>query len=202
MRMKYLLAGAVFAAGLMGAAAASADTVIGTEGGSTGFVGNFIESIFPGTHYLVASDGESSFDPFGAGYDTSDGINFNDVGFEWFQAADSHWNFVGGQTWVIPAADPGPGCGAENNNTCEMIGHFISPSAWNPSILGVYLIMDADGSIGDRITAFNTAKGAELTFESDPLKSGAPEASTWAMMLVGFGGLGAMMRRRKLAVAA
>ena len=31
---------------------------------------------------------------------------------------------------------------------------------------------------------------------------GVPEASTWALMLVGFGGLGAMLRRRRTAIAA
>ncbi len=43
------------------------------------------------------------------------------------------------------------------------------------------------------------ANGWTATFTSD----GVPEPATWAMMLTGFGGLGALMRRRRaLAVAA
>lgn len=48
--------------------------------------------------------------------------------------------------------------------------------------------------------AFNGAKGAELLFYSDP--TGVPEASTWAWMLVGFGGLGALLRHKRAGVAA
>jgi len=31
----------------------------------------------------------------------------------------------------------------------------------------------------------------------DPAPGAVPEVSTWAMMLLGFGGLGAMLRRRR-----
>jgi hypothetical protein len=34
-----------------------------------------------------------------------------------------------------------------------------------------------------------------------PVRSGTPEPATWGLMLVGFGGLGAMLRRRKAALA-
>lgn len=196
MTMKYLLAGAAMAAGLAGAAATNASTVIGREDAVNGFTGNFLESVFPGTHYLVASDGESVFRPFGAPFDVSDGLDFSAVGFVWEQAADSHWTALAAkQTWVVPASDPGPGCGAENGNTCEMVGHFISPSAWSTKAIGTWIILDSDGKVGDKIVTFNSALGAELKFYSDPFS--VPEASTWTLMLMGFGGLGAVLRRRR-----
>ena len=77
----------IAAAGLMFcgmASSASATTVIGTE--TDGFVGalfvidyNNITYTYP--EYSVASDGEASasFDPYGAGYGTSDGLNFSAV---------------------------------------------------------------------------------------------------------------------------
>jgi hypothetical protein len=198
MKKVALLAGlALIGASLVGAPSAKAWTLIGTEDNVTGFVGNFLESAFPGTSYLVASDGESHFDPFGAGYDTSDGINFSSVGFVWMQASDSHWNDLGNQTWVLPADLSSIGCGVENSTTCEPIGHFVSPSAWNPLAIGTWVIKSQDGGMSDVITTYNDAYGANLTFNS-----AVPEPSTWAMMLIGFAGLGFAGYRRTKAVPA
>lgn len=171
------------------ASASARAVVIGTEDPVSGFVG----PLFPGiAGYTVASDGEAAFDPFAVGFDVSDGIRLNNS-FHWFQAANSQWTQTDAFTWVIPAANPGPGCGPENVNTCEMVGHFISASPWNPNFVGTWEIMDADGSIGDVITTFNTANGAEITFQSGPV----PEPSEWALMAMGLGVIGLTMKRRK-----
>jgi hypothetical protein len=201
MSLKYLLAGAAFALSLGGAVAANADTVIGTESDAGGFVGNLLEGPVPGTAYLVASDGESSFDPFGAGYDTTDGINFSGVPFVWDQASDSTWNALGSQTWVLPAALGA--CGSENEPICEPVGHFISPSAWSPGAIGTWLILSSDGhTVSDVIKTFNGPGGAELLFYSDPSLPGVPEPTTWALLLVGFGGMGSLLRARRRQLAA
>lgn len=204
MRLKYLLAGAALASCMAaGAASASVVTVhvLGAEGDS-GFVGNLFADSFPDSKYMVASDGENAFNPFGwDGGDTSDGLNFNDVGHVWTQAEDSHWTFVSGQTWVLPASTS---CGTENEPVCEPVGHFVSSDAWLGSVLGTYLIYDGgEGSaLSDKIVLTNTAGGADLKFYSDPTL-GVPEPATWAMMLTGFFGLGAVVRgQRKTAVAA
>jgi hypothetical protein len=193
MTLKYWLAAGALAFGLVGAAGANASTHwIGSEDSVNGFVGNLFDGVFPGSPYTVASDGESTFDPFGAGYDTSDGLNFSAVPHVWRQAGDSNWNDLGNQTWVLPA-NLGA-CGNENEPRCEPIGHFVSPDPWVTAAIGRWKIADANGAFSDLIITFNTAAGAELRFISDP---GVPEPSTWAMMLVGIGGLGAMLRRRK-----
>jgi PEP-CTERM motif len=204
--MKFgLVASAALVAGLVaGSAPANAATLIGTETFSGGFNG----PLFPGTAYLVASDGEASFDPYGAGFDTSDGLNFSGVGFPWSQAADSHWTALGNQTWVLPAVIPG--CGAENETTCEPAGHFVSPDAWSPGFTGTFVIGewgpgDVDhvgGSYSDIIYLYNNAAGANVLFYSDFAGSGGvPEPSTWAMMLVGFAGLGFAGYRTKAKLA-
>jgi hypothetical protein len=197
MSMKFLLAGTALAVGLAGAAVANAH-VIGTEDPAGGFNGNLFDGVFPGSPYLVASDGETPFDPYGAGFDTSDGLNFSGVPHVWTQAADSNWNDLGSQTWVLPAATS---CGTENEPQCEFVGHFVSPDPWVPAAIGRWKIMEADGSMSDIIYTFNTAAGAELKFYSDPLAA-VPEPSTWAMMLLGVAGLGYAARRRRSATAA
>lgn len=56
---------------------------------------------------------------------------------------------------------------------------------------------------------FNGAKVSSITFQStsnafefDGLAGVVPEPGTWALMIMGFGGAGAMIRRRRAAVAA
>jgi hypothetical protein len=186
---------ALLGASLAGTPAAMASTILGTEDNVNGFVGNLLEGAFPGTKYLVASDGEYYFDPFKAGYDTSDGINFSGVGFTWYQSKGGLWNSLGNQTWVLPANLTSIGCGVENATTCEPVGSFWSPSPWVPAAIGKYVLLEQGGGVSDVITTFNSARGAELRFYSD-----APELSTWAMMLIGFAGLGFMGYRKSKAV--
>jgi PEP-CTERM motif len=196
------LAGAATAAVLIfGIAPAKAFTTLGTENNVTGFVGNLLASSFPGTSYLVASAGESYFDPFGAGYDTIDGINFSGVGLVWYQDFDSGWFGLGNETWVLPASIPT--CGSESITTCEPFGHFINFSAWDPLAIGTYVIREADGSVSDVIKTFNDSNGyANVLFYSDLSLTSIPEPSTWAMMAVGFAGLGfAGYRARKPSAA-
>jgi hypothetical protein len=56
---------------------------------------------------------------------------------------------------------------------------------------------------------FNGAKVSSITFQSgsnafefDGLAGVVPEPGTWALMIMGFGGAGAMIRRRRAALAA
>ena len=184
------MAGTFAVATMLASAPAHAYIVIGTEDPVAGFTG----PLFPGiAGYDVASDGESSFHPFGITFDVSDAIALDNI-YGWTQAADSKWTQVNAFTWAIPASDPGPGCGPENGNTCEMVGHFISAAAWNPAYTGTYVIMDADGKIGDTITLFNTANGAEILFVSDAV----PDPSEWAMMAFGLAGLGLAAAKKRL----
>jgi hypothetical protein len=200
--MKHLLAaGAVAAFMIAGTAAKAQPIVLGTEDPVSGFVGDLFQGQFS-DFVTVASDGESGFDPFNAGHDTSDGIDFSHQvqAGQWVQAADSHWEAIGGgQTWVLPASQ-GP-CGAENEPVCENPGHWILPNSfWSPGALGTHVIYEANGSLSDVINVFQNGNNAEVRFFSDPTFS-VPEPATWAMMLMGFFGLGAAIRSRKAVTA-
>jgi hypothetical protein len=82
---------------------------------------------------------------------------------------------------------------------------------------GIGLVVDQPGPTGEVNTAFNVnAPSAGMynfemsygeccggpavirfTINGAPVTGGVPEPATWGLMLVGFGGLGAMMRRRR-----
>ena len=200
------LAAALAGAMLFASAPALAVTFTCTETAAGAVCDLLAESGFPG-FVTVASDGESSFDPFGFGADTSDGIQFTlfDNG-PWIQAADSQWTQIAGGvgTWVLPAISAGgPGCPGENaidtSGCFELVGHWIQIAGpgfplpqWAPGLPGEYDILSADGTVADKITLFNTANGAELIFQSDPI----PEPATMALVGISLLGLGAFRRRR------
>jgi hypothetical protein len=43
--------------------------------------------------------------------------------------------------------------------------------------------------------------GNQYAFEIDNISGGVPEPATWALMILGFGGTGALLRRKRLASA-
>lgn len=67
---------------------------------------------------------------------------------------------------------------------------------------------NADLSAGDRVSFllgsagsyFHDSTGFALTVETQAVGAPVPEPATWALMIMGFGSAGAMIRRRRLAV--
>ena len=200
MKIRYMALIATAAVGLSSHAMAQAfgyTTV--SETASGGYVGAIPTS---SPALMVASDGEASFDPFGAGYDTSDGIQLNS---NWapdpaYAAAFKVWTQLPGTfTWVLPSCVNGV---CENGNVYEPVAKWdYTPGAgWNAGTTGLQ-ILEADGTLSDLVTIANdgvNGVGATITFNSNAV----PEPATWAVMLTGFFGIGMAMRsRRKLATA-
>ena len=98
--------------------------------------------------------------------------------------------------WNVPSPPPPVVIPA----TTPVIDPVVAASSANPS--GGAVDGDATSSV---LTAFHQGSGFDLTIGGDGVFAfggAVPEPSTWAMMLLGFGGLGAMARsRRKQALA-
>lgn len=76
-------------------------------------------------------------------------------------------------------------------------GAFIPPANGNQSAGATNGLFTAWGTNGDLITHFTIAS-SQNSFEIDNLAVRAvPEPATWALMILGFGGIGALMRRRR-----
>jgi hypothetical protein len=202
-RVKRLLSVLGVSAALgMFAGPGNATTVVlceATGEGSTGCVAGIPTSV---PELFVASDGESAFDPFGAGFDTSDGIVLNanwapDPAFA-SAFAPGFWTQIPGTfTWVLPASTP---CGVENEPSCEPIAKWIfTPgSPWNAGTPDNLLIFEGAAfdlsQLSDVILVNNTGPNgsAAITFVSDPI----PEPASLALLGIGMAGL-AFARRRK-----
>jgi hypothetical protein len=165
------------------ASADFADTVICTQTDSGATAGDGAHGLQQGgcvasiptsnPQLFVASDGESPFDPFGFGADTSDGIQLNaswtpDPAFA-SAFAPGFWTRIPGTfTWVLPAATPG---GTENEPTFEPIAKWDFLGAqWAPGTPNRLVMLDPGGTVSDLILVDNTGPNgsAAITFSSDP----------------------------------
>jgi len=192
---------ALIVAGPANAAVFGTTTVV--EDSVTGYVGAIPTS---SPAIMVASDGEAAFQPFGLTFDVSDAIMLNEswapdptyasaFGANGWQQAPN--TFI----WYLAACLGGV---CENGDVVEPIGkwYFTAGSGWNSGTQSL-LITDADGAFSDFVGVANDGPGgaATITFQSGGAAPGVPEPATWAMMLLGFGGIGLAMRCRKSAFA-
>jgi len=201
------LAGAVTAASLFGAGAASGATVLFSD---------FEEAAVPtgGFAFFDAADGWTKTTG-------TTGIEIQDhaagapaaTGGQQFVELDSDSNssmfytFAAGGTYTVDFLySPRPGIGPDSNTiSLYLNGVLLTPPG---SLTGGPLDATDWNAYGSN--AFTAAAGDTLLFAAEgtsdslggyldniQISTAIPEPATWAMMLFGFGGLGALLRRRR-----
>jgi len=80
-------------------------------------------------------------------------------------------------------------------------GNFPNTANGNQFLPGTNGLFTVTGTAGEKFTSITLQSGTN-SFEIDNLAVAVPEPATWAMMILGFGAAGAMLRqRRALSVA-
>lgn len=73
---------------------------------------------------------------------------------------------------------------------------FTNPADGNQTAPGTNGLFTVSGNAGETFTSVTFAS-SQNSFEVDNLAVAVPEPTTWAMMIFGLGGIGAMLRRRR-----
>ena len=74
--------------------------------------------------------------------------------------------------------------------------NFMNPANGNQVAAGTNGLFTVIGAPGQKFTSI-TLTSSQNSFEIDNLATGVPEPANWALMIVGFGAIGAMSRRRR-----
>jgi hypothetical protein len=181
----------VVAATFMSLSASAAVSVLASNNSPTN-LGFFAA----GTYHLAGSGLADFSGPIGSGFTlTADGVPFTPVTYPQY----NYCNPVG-CSFDILSQSFGPG--GPGINLGAVMGTLtptpISPSDWFLIGLGTNITLASAGNIYAQVndTFYSNNQGAYLV-----AVSAVPEPATWAMMLIGFAGLGIAARRRKLASA-
>jgi hypothetical protein len=160
-------------------------------GGNNFFSGGNSAPISTGTQSVDVSSGASLIDAGTASYDLSGylgGYATQD------DNATLTISFLSDLGAVLGTAEIGPVLAADRGDATGLL--FRDTSGFVPigtRSLGVELLMT-------KITGFDNdgyADNLSLVLQSGAISGGVPEPATWAVMLMGFGGLGGVLRARR-----
>ncbi len=200
MTFKTVLAATAVAAVAFAATAASADTINfgqGSSGLTSGGVSYTVTD--PGAGVSVLTQGSSWAGIFPTGGPVLfDNYVAGAVTFNFATAIASltgvgiESNYYGGYTATLAAYD---GLGnLIDSDVISFTSTYAPGTVPNWSVFGSGIV---------KVVVSSTNDGAGIGIGSSSLSGGVPEPAAWALMLVGFGAMGAMVRRqRKLAATA
>lgn len=192
--MKKLLAVAVFAAMSFAAQSQAATLIINSEGKLTGATDVFASGKFYSVTFVDGScaslfsgcDSDSDFPVLGADAVFAAGALFSQV-------------FTG-----VYDTDPSLTNGCSDPTICTIYVPYEKPTG---PVVRNFTAVNFSGTEGifttltPLVVTFDTSSDSTLTYAIIRQTGAVPEPGTWTMMLLGFGVIGASMRRRRRAVA-
>lgn len=132
-------------------------------------------SVPAGTPYLSVLGGGSATIGFGGAFRA---FQFDWGSIDTYNTLTIHW--LGGNTAVIPGTN------------------FTNPANGNQVSPGTNGLLTVSGDAGELFTGITLSSGTN-SFEIDNLAVAVPEPASWALMILGFGGVGAALRSRRRA---
>jgi hypothetical protein len=214
--VKHALLASTIAAFLLGVSASASAGVIATESfespalsvgaiqyGPAYDLTNDINSTGPASAPNFTFNGYSGIASNGNAYLPPTPFGLQTAFIQAYPAAGSNitWNVAGftpGKTYTLYFYDAGYGGGADTLD----VSAFASSADYTPSsdsIYGLNSLTFTATSTSGTIEFLGTSSGGDYVTEIDDLSivSSVPEPSTWAMMMVGLGGLGVGLRVRR-----
>lgn len=214
-------AASILALGFAGAASAATNLVVNGDfqAGNSGFSSDYtfvVGTLYDPAVYGIGSDPNLQHPAWASFYDhtlnTASGLMMIVNGDD--QAASRVWyesiGLVSGSTynfdfWMRSTYDTAPGVLSLSVNGIEVAGPFNAGAIADGWLhYTASFTSTITGSTEVAIWNANTAySGNDFALDDIRLSAAVPEPASWALMIVGFGGIGAALRgRRRTAVAA
>ncbi len=215
MRIRLFAAAAVIAT-VGFAAGAQAATLTGLFNTGVDALGNALPNDAPEIHWLVNGSGTPSIYENGAYIVVPDAQFISAGPGGSFTQNPNTYSLTFSLVGLDPASAQLSGSFAADNFASAFLnGHLIAQDVQSGVFSNLNTLTPFSAPGADFVSGLNTLSFVVtdtgppsallvdgLSGTADPARGGVPEPSSWAMLLVGFGGLGALMRsRRRMAVA-
>jgi choice-of-anchor C domain-containing protein len=146
------------------------------------------------THYWPGSDGERSIDLAGAGPGSISQTFATDIGQHYVVSFDLAGNPDGSP--IVKTLSVGVNGAAVQNYTASIAGvTSYANLGWTRKTYN-FVATSGSSTLTFTDTAPTSPYGPALDNVAVAAAAGVPEPAAWTMMVIGFGGLGALLRRR------
>jgi hypothetical protein len=146
----------------------------------------------PDAAHVIEAAANGQFEIFDLGYGPYDGVDDQYIGF--VNESDETIDSLNLSSSACIGCFNGDGLAAYGAPTIYDPNGYGGPQGFFTNNTGFALTINFAGGVAPGATTYFSLEGP---LNVDTLRIGVPEPASWAMMLVGFGGLGVAMRSRR-----